>query len=78
MSNAQSDLKKKNHSGKVIRLFTVEITDTSSAPGLYANPCNPYSQLADEERAREFNEIFGLLWAESCRQAGKDIYGKNV
>lgn len=66
---------KKKHSGKVIRLFTVEIADASSAPELYANPGNPYTQLLDEERLKEFNEIFGLLWAESCREASKDIYG---
>jgi len=70
--------KKKNkikHSGKVIRLFIVEITDASSAPELYANPSNPYTQLSDEERLKEFSEIFGLLWAESCQEASRDIYG---
>ena len=67
--------KKIKHSGKVIRLFTVEITDASSAPELYANPSNPYTQLSDEERLKEFSEIFGLLWAESCQEASRDIYG---
>jgi hypothetical protein len=66
---------KKRRAGKVIRLFTVEIADASSAPELYANPSNPYTQLSDEERLKEFNEIFGLLWAESCREASKDIHG---
>lgn len=63
------------HSGKVIRLFTVEIADASSAPELYANPSNPYAQLPDEERLKEFDETFGLLWAESCREGSRDIYG---
>jgi hypothetical protein len=67
--------KKIKHLGKVIRLFTVEIADATSMPELYANPSNPYTQLSDEERLKEFNEIFGLLWAESCRKAIKDIYG---
>jgi len=68
--------KKKDSSGKVIRLFTVEITDATSVPETYANPGNPYIQLSDEERLKDFNEIFGLLWAESCREANKNIYGK--
>lgn len=67
--------KKIKYSGKVIRLFTVEITDASSAPELYVNPSNPYTQLSDEERLKEFSEIFGLLWAESCQEASRDIYG---
>jgi hypothetical protein len=66
---------KTKHSGKVIRLFTVEIADASSAPELYANPNNPYTQLSDEERLKEFVEIFGLLWAESCRETSRDISG---
>lgn len=72
----QEGAQKKKGSGKVIRLFTVEITDATSMPELYANPSNPYTQLSDEERLKEFNEIFGLLWAESCREFGKDIHGK--
>lgn len=71
----QDGTQKKKRAGKVIRLFIVEIADATSAPELYANPNNPYTQLSDEERAREFNEIFGLLWAESCREASKDICG---
>jgi hypothetical protein len=60
-------------SGKVIRFFTVEIADVSSAPELYANSNNPYSQLSDEERAKEFDAISGLLLAESCREAGQGV-----
>ena len=61
--------------GKEIRFFTVEISDASFAPEQFVNPNNPYAQLSDEERLREFVEIFGLLWAESCRETSKDIYG---
>ncbi len=68
-------IKQKKLAGKVIRFFTVEISDVSSAPELYVNPNNPYALLSDEERLREFVEIFGLLWAESCRETSKDIYG---
>jgi hypothetical protein len=67
--------KKRKVSGKVIRLFTVEIAEASSAPKLYANASNPYTRLSDEERLRDFSEIFGLLWAESCLEANKDISG---
>ncbi len=68
-------MKQKERSGKVIRFFTVEISDASSASEQFVNPNNPYAQLSDEERLREFVEIFGLLWAESCRETSKDIYG---
>lgn len=60
----------------MIRLFTVEIADASSTPELYANPANPYTQLSDEERLKDFSEIFGLLWAESCQKGGKIIVKK--
>lgn len=59
-------MKQKEQAGKVIRFFTVEISDAGSTPEQYVNPNNPYAQLSDEERLREFIEIFGLLWAESC------------
>jgi len=68
-------VKQKKRAGKVIRSFKVEICDASAAPELYANPSNPYTQLSDEERIKDFNEIFGLLWAESCRETSRDIYG---
>lgn len=68
-------IKQKKGTGKVIRLFKIEISDASSAPELFANPSNPYSHLPDEERIKDFNEIFALLWAESCRQTSRDIYG---
>jgi hypothetical protein len=68
-------MKQKKRGGKVIRFFKVEISDVSSAPELYANPNNPYAQLSEEERIKDFNEIFGLLWAESCRETSRDVFG---
>lgn len=68
-------IKQKKRTGKVIRFFKVEICDVASTPELYANPNNPYAHLSDEERVREFVEIFGLLWAESCRETSRDISG---
>ena len=73
--NNSYKIKQKNPPGKVVRSFKVEICDASSAPELYVNPSNPYTQLSDESRVKDFNEIFGLLWAESCREIGKDIHG---
>ena len=69
---------KTKRSGKVIRFFTVEIIDASSMPELYANSSNPYNQLSDEERMKDFNKNFGLFWVESCREANKDIYGNKL
>ena len=66
----QEGTQKKKRAGKVIRLFTVEIADASSAPELYTNSSNPYTELSDEERAKEFDTVFGLLLAESYREAG--------
>ena len=64
-----SDTKQnKNRSGKVIRLFTVEIADARSAPELYANPSNPYAGMDDAVRSKEFTSIFGLLLAETYRR----------
>ncbi len=57
---------KVKRSGKVIRHFTVEISSDSS---LDNNPSNPYTQLSEEERLKDFVETFSLLWAESCREA---------
>ena len=68
-------IKQKKRVGKVARFFKVEICDVASAPELYVNSNNPYAQLSDEERVREFVEIFGLLWAESCRETSRDIPG---
>jgi hypothetical protein len=62
---------KRNCSGKVIRFFTVEIVASGSDPALDSNPSNPYTQLSEEERLRDFIEMFGLLWAESCREASQ-------
>lgn len=72
---SSAEIKNTHSSGKVIRLFTVEITDASSAPELYANSSNPYTGLSDDERVKEFDSIFGLLLAESYKEAGKAIYG---
>ena len=68
-------IKQKKRVGKVIRFFKVEVCDAASAPELYANPSNPYAQLSDEERIKDFVDIFGLLWGESCRETSKDVYG---
>lgn len=68
-------IKRKAPPMKVVRSFKIEICDVSSTPELYVNPSNPYTQLSDEDRIKDFNEIFGLLWAESCRETGKDIHG---
>jgi hypothetical protein len=70
--------RKIKRSGKVIRLFTVEIIDASTMPELYANSNNDYAQWPEEERLKEFNEFFGLLLAESCRDAAQgDAKNKN-
>lgn len=68
-------IKQNKRVGKVIRSFRVEVCDASSNDELYANPNNPYTQLSDEERLKDFVEIFGLLWGESCRETSKDFYG---
>lgn len=66
----QNQRKNKNRvCGKVIRHFCVEIADASSDSALYSNPSNPYVQMSEEERLRDFVEMFGVLWAESCREA---------
>ena len=72
---SSAEIQNAHSSGKVIRLFTVELADASSAPELYTNSSNPYTELSDEERAKEFDSIFGLLLAESYRETGKAIYG---
>ena len=59
---------KKSSSNKVIRYFTVEIADISTAPEVFANPTNPYAGMSDDARIRDFDSIFGLLLAESYRQ----------
>ena len=74
--DVQKIKQKKNHSGKVIRLFTVEIEDAATAPELYANPSNPYCELSDEEREKEFFSIFALLLAETIRQDIQDTNKK--
>ena len=68
-------IKQKKRVGKVIRFFKVEVCDAASAPELYVNPSNPYAQMTDEERLKDFVEMFGLLWGESCRETSKDVCG---
>ena len=55
--------------GKVIRHFVVEVVDAGSDPVLFSNSSNPYCDMSEEERLKDFVEIFGVLWAESCREA---------
>jgi len=62
---------KRNRSGKVIRFFTVEIVAQGSDPALDTNPANPYLQLSEEARLRDFIEMFSILWAESCQEASQ-------
>lgn len=63
---------KRNSPGKVIQFFTVEIADVGSAPELYINSENPYAGASDDDRAKGFDSIFGLLLAESFRESGRD------
>lgn len=56
----------KKKQGKVIKHFTIEFDSK-----LESNPANPFSQLSDEERLKDFIETFSLLWAESCREKSK-------
>jgi hypothetical protein len=79
--SAEVDAKKKKQRecrGKVIRFFTIEVEDASSNPELYDNPSNPYNQLSDEEREKEFCETFALLLAESYRDAGRGMELENA
>lgn len=57
---------KQKRNGKVIRYFTVEVVGNDD-PDLSSNPSNPYTLMSPEERLNELIEVFGLLWAESCR-----------
>jgi len=59
---------RQNPKGKVIKHFTIEIVDTDSCPEFKHNPSNPYSLMSDEERIRNLVDIFGILWAETCRE----------
>jgi len=59
---------RQNPKGKVIKHFTIEIVDVDSCPELKYNPSNPYSLMSDEERIRDLVDIFGILWAETCRE----------
>jgi hypothetical protein len=70
---------KRRHPGKVIRFFTVEVASSGSDPVLDSNSCNPYSLLSEEERVKDLVEIFGLLWAESCRKSSQnDVASKEL
>lgn len=63
---------KKVRRGKVIHHFLVEVVDSESDPALKPNASNPYAQLTEEERMRDLAEMFGILWGETCREAGKN------
>jgi len=73
----QEGTQKKRRAGKVIRLFTVEITASGADPVLDSNPTNPYTQLSEEERIKDLIETFSILWAESCREASQNSDQKN-
>ncbi|MCA9405015.1 MAG: hypothetical protein KC684_00625 [Candidatus Omnitrophica bacterium] len=62
---------KKKRKGKVIRHFTVEAVSADSDPELFSNSANMYTGLSDEERLKDLVDIFGLLWAETCRDASE-------
>ncbi|MBF0571152.1 MAG: hypothetical protein HQL12_04705 [Candidatus Omnitrophica bacterium] len=55
-------------SKKVIHSFKVEIVDCETCPELLENPSNPYINLPEEERIKDLVDIFGILWAETCRK----------
>ncbi len=57
----------KKRKGKVIRHFTVEVVSADTDPILFTNAVNVYAGLSEEERMKDLVDIFGLLWAESCR-----------
>ena len=59
---------RKNPKGKVIKHFTIEIVDCESCPEMLINSSNPYINLSDEERIKDLVDIFGILWAETCRK----------
>lgn len=76
MINFNKDFKnpdnpKKKRKGKVIRHFIVEAISADSDPELFANSANVYAGLSEEERLKDLVEIFGLLWAETCREASQ-------
>ncbi len=70
-----SNTKQKKGPAKVVQHFIVEVADVGSAPELYANPGNPYAGASDDDRARGFDSIFGLLLAESFRESGRERKG---
>lgn len=64
-------MKKQKRKGKVIRYFTVEVI-ASDDSAMDINSSNPYANLSAEERLKDLIEMFGLLWAESCREASQE------
>ena len=58
----------KERKNKVIHSFTVELVDCESCPEMSTNSSNPYINLSEEERIKDLVDIFGILWAESCRK----------
>lgn len=65
---------RKNPKGKVIKYFTVEAVDAESDPDFKNNDSNPYAQLSEEERIKDFIEMFAILWVETCREKARDNY----
>jgi hypothetical protein len=51
--------------GKVVQYFTVEVRVDD--PGMAHNTANPFAEMAEEERMKDIVDIFGILWAEGCR-----------
>ena len=58
----------KERKNKVIHSFTVELVDCESCPEMSTNSSNPYIDLSEEERMKDLVDIFGILWAETCRE----------
>ena len=61
----------KERKNKVIHSFIVEIVDCESCPEMSINSSNPYVNLSEEERMRDLVDIFGILWAETCRKKSR-------
>ena|SRR5580692_4388178 len=69
LETSKNEIKRKRN--KVIHSFTVEIVDCESCPEMSINLSNPYINLSDEERIKDLVDIFGILWAETCRERVK-------
>lgn len=63
-------MNKQKRKGKVIKCFTVEVV-ASNDSAMDINSSNPYTRLSDEERLKDLIDVFGLLWAETCREVSQ-------